>query len=92
MIFNPLLGSNIGRHLFVLAIPVLFLNRLINPQAKAWGYTDKARLRGLMLSPQAKAWGYTDEARLRGLMLSPQAKAWGYTDKARLRGLIGRCW
>ncbi len=43
------------------------------PQAEAWGYTDEARLRGLLIvtaaRPHPEGWGYTDEARLRGLLI-----------------------
>ncbi|MGL5196365.1 MAG: hypothetical protein ACRC8Y_22480 [Chroococcales cyanobacterium] len=38
---------------------------------EGWGYTNKARLRGLTPSNQEtrtlEGWGYTNEARLRGL-------------------------
>jgi len=47
---------------------------LPHPQPKDWGYTNKARLRGLnfikefpLPHPQPKDWGYTNKARLRGL-------------------------
>ncbi len=60
-----------------------------NPHPKGWGYTDKARLRGLKPMPRTLfGWGYTNKARLRGLKPMPRTLfGWGYTNKARLRGL-----
>jgi hypothetical protein len=56
-----------------------------NPHPKGWGYTDEARLRGLIQdlvfkvykNPHPEGWGYTDEARLRGLRDNKQRmKEW----------------